>query len=730
MSKVTTTFAAEDQGMTATIRKINGDMDTMKGTASGATGKVSSGFSTMALGAAAAGAAFAAFNIVANAMGDALRGSFNYVKDATKNASDLGETVSKVGEIFGAESNQITEWAKGAAQSLGQSKTVAMDAAAQFAIFGKAAGLGGTELVGFSTELTALATDLASFNNTTPEEAILAVGSALRGEAEPMRRFGVLLDDASLRNEALKMGLIATTKDALTPQQKVLAAHALIMAQTTVAQGDFARTSGGLANQQKILSANMANLSAEVGKVFLPIVTELTAAFNNYAIPALQKFSEKFSGVDTAGWGKRMVQNVIAMGDVLIGAFLSPRKAVDALFHAMLLGAKNNSNALLNGFITAGQFLTNYFTSEIPSLLVGNMGSALIVAFTTGLAFLSSKLSQLIGALPELVGGAVRSVVLFLNDSFQKVVKFFAEDFSNALRHPIDFISGKLESQLNKAGASGAYEFKQAYDEQSGSVLDKFSSGMTGVADLYAERITENNKKIGEELKGITEGIGSDIDFFGSEETRKKLKDDLKSMKAAGEEWRGKAKEAGDELSAGEASAAAIKSSFDGAAAATTKIAADLRLSTKLAKEFQENKDKAAVDRGGKLEQRAKDFESRGRDKAAARTIERIKTAESEAAIREGGETRDRRSLSDIAKAEGIDTFRKTKDQLRDEILKKRAAEKDAKGGKKDDPGKGGKQDVPPAKQDPQITLLTVCQAMQKLLEKIEPKLPTAALGL
>jgi len=67
------------------------------------------------------------------------------------------------------------------------------------------------------------------------------------------------------------MGIISSTKEALTPQQKVLAASELILKQTSAAQGDFARTSGGLANQQRILLAEIKNIAVEFGTSFLPI---------------------------------------------------------------------------------------------------------------------------------------------------------------------------------------------------------------------------------------------------------------------------------------------------------------------------------------------------------------------------------------------------------------------------------------------------------------------------
>lgn len=214
---------------------------------------------------------------------DALRGSVAYMKDAIAAASDIGETTSKINVIFGDAADGVLKWAETADTALGQSKQQALDAAATFATFGKSAGLGGDDLNKFSTDFVGLASDLASFNNTSPEQAINAIGAALRGESEPLRAYGVLLDDASMRQKALELGLIKTTKEALTPQQKVLAAQALIYAQTGAAQGDFARTSGGLANQQRILEAQMTNLKTTVGTALLPVMLTFTGTLNELA---------------------------------------------------------------------------------------------------------------------------------------------------------------------------------------------------------------------------------------------------------------------------------------------------------------------------------------------------------------------------------------------------------------------------------------------------------------
>lgn len=265
------------------------------------------------------GSKFAKFGRVAAAgLAIAGAGAVKLGIDSVKAASDLQETVSKTGVVFGKAGDSVLKWSKGTATSLGQSQQQALDAAATFGVFGKSAGKSGAELAKFAKQNTTLASDLASFHNTSPEEAIAALGAAFRGEAEPMRRFGVLLDDASMRQQALKMGLVKTTKEALSPQNKVLAAQALIMKQTKDAQGDFARTSGGLANQQRILSAQFANFKATIGAALLPVVTQFVTFLNGALFPALGKVKDALTPV--IGYAKALFAQFTS-GTGQMGAF-------------------------------------------------------------------------------------------------------------------------------------------------------------------------------------------------------------------------------------------------------------------------------------------------------------------------------------------------------------------------------------------------------------------------
>jgi hypothetical protein len=234
--------------------------------------------------------AFAALGAAAGAM------AIKIGKDAIGAASDFSEEISKSRVIFGEASKDIEDFAKTAANSLGQSKKQAVSAASTFATLGKAAGLTGKDLSKFSIGFVKLASDLASFNNTSPEDAIQAIGAALRGEAEPIRRYGILLNDATLKNEALALGLIKTTKDALSPANKVLAAQAAIYKQTSDAQGDFGRTSDGLANSQRILAANIEDVKITLGESLLPVALKFSDFLKKDLVPAIQGLVNGLTG--------------------------------------------------------------------------------------------------------------------------------------------------------------------------------------------------------------------------------------------------------------------------------------------------------------------------------------------------------------------------------------------------------------------------------------------------
>lgn len=299
--------------------------------------------------------------------------------DGVKAASNLAETQSKVNVIFGESATAITKFASTAATQLGQTRQQAMDAASTFATFGKSAGLAGNDLVKFSTELTTLSADLASFYNTSPEQAINAIGAALRGESEPIRAYGVLLNDATLKQEALNMGIYDGT-GALSSQQKVLAAQQVILKQTGDAQGDFARTSGGLANQQRILTAQIENTKAMLGEALLPTVLKVVAFFNNSVIPTFEAFVYGLTGNEGAVEGLDETQKkAYAAGE----AFRSVAKSIGELASAFSTDGKSS----MEGFITVLNFVAQ--TANVVVTVIKELISFIVEMANQVISFLN-----------------------------------------------------------------------------------------------------------------------------------------------------------------------------------------------------------------------------------------------------------------------------------------------------------------------------------------------------
>jgi phage-related protein len=196
-------------------------------------------------------------------------------------ASDLNETASKVGVVFGSAAQTVLDFGKNAASSMGMSEQAALSAAGTYGNLLRALGMTEDKSADMSTSLVQLAGDLASFNNLDPTEVLEKLRSGLTGETEPLKSLGININDNLLKQKAFEMGL-SDGKAQLDASTKAQAAYALIMEQTSLAQGDFARTSEGVANQQRILSATISDIKANIGTSLLPIIQNVLGGASKY----------------------------------------------------------------------------------------------------------------------------------------------------------------------------------------------------------------------------------------------------------------------------------------------------------------------------------------------------------------------------------------------------------------------------------------------------------------
>lgn len=193
-------------------------------------------------------------------------------------ASDAEEMQSKFAFVFGELGDEVTRELDAFAEATGRSS---------FGLRGMASDVGAVlqslvdapdVMADMSANLAQLAVDLGSFYNVAESDAMAALTSGLIGEAEPMRRFGVLLSEAAVQSYILSNG-IANSKSEITDQMKVQARYNIILAQTATAQGDAERTANSFANQSRALQSGVKDLTTEMGEALLPAATEIVQTF-------------------------------------------------------------------------------------------------------------------------------------------------------------------------------------------------------------------------------------------------------------------------------------------------------------------------------------------------------------------------------------------------------------------------------------------------------------------
>jgi hypothetical protein len=725
---------------TADFKQLDAAIDSVQAEQAGGFGAIAGGIGKVTAGLTSAYAAIQGFSA-----------AFKFVGDSVTAASDLGETTSKVGQIFGSTATAIQEWAKTAATSLGQTAEQAMDAASTFAIFGKAAGLSGNSLVGFSTNLTGLATDLASFENTSVDEAISAIGAALRGESEPIRRFGVMLDDAALKAKAMEMGLY-DGKGALDLQVKSLAAYNLILEQTKIQQGDFQRTNEGLAGQTKILTAQVETLKAELGTGLLPAVTTLVSYLNDTAVPAVYGLKSIFddsaisarSFAKSLGFSDQALNGATktaseaspvfktALGSVfpLVGAFFKTGDALDFLAQKgrEAQGETADTSKALDTAGTSSQAAAQQLDAAglAAAAAAGEFQGAGEKADTAGQSMAESFS----------LGADFKPQLKDLSDGWSKVGDEIAGtkpllegNFSLA-----DSIAGKTDDQAQSIGGVND-EAKVSSDimkdiEKSVAATDKKLEDQKAKQSANNE---EKQKSLELDLK-IAEALAG-----GNEEQAKALQYQ--------KDFNGYLKQAQD---AGMGDAAeSFATAMARAAGSAKDIKEELSESAKLFKSIEEARAKDAVDRGGRDAKRAQDAINRGdfagaeraagriarREESIARRAAEKETAAAEAAkplaqrMAEGKAAfRDRFAKKDDAKPAEDAAPKSLKDRMaentksfRDRMAGKDAVDKPGQSGQTDTAAKGGDKAA-------KSSLDTLVGDIKKLLEKIEPRLPVAAL--
>ncbi|MBW1847967.1 MAG: hypothetical protein JRJ27_12680, partial [Deltaproteobacteria bacterium] len=201
------------------------------------------------------------------------------MKKAIDAASDLQEVQGKFDVVFKAHKEQAEDMAKVLVDSYAMSTREAKQYLSSIQDLLVPMGMAADKALLMSNKVVQLAADLGSFNNLPTATVMLDIQSALVGNFETMKKYGVILNETVIKQEALNMGLW-DGKGMVDANTKAQIAYKLMIKGSAAAIGDQQRTMGSYANQMKKLRAQIEITAATIGKELLPVVTEWVKQVN------------------------------------------------------------------------------------------------------------------------------------------------------------------------------------------------------------------------------------------------------------------------------------------------------------------------------------------------------------------------------------------------------------------------------------------------------------------
>lgn len=204
---------------------------------------------------------------------------FNLSKQAMEISSDLTEVQNVVDVTFGEFKQKLEDLASVSIPELGMSELTAKQIGSRFQAMGTAMGFSTEKMSDMSVELTRLTGDMASFYNVSQEEVGKSLQSVFTGEAEPLRKYGVDLTNATIQQWALNQGINANI-NSMTQLEKAQLRYDYVMSRTVAAQGDFIRTQDTWANQVRVLKEQLRQLASVIGGTLINALKPLVKALN------------------------------------------------------------------------------------------------------------------------------------------------------------------------------------------------------------------------------------------------------------------------------------------------------------------------------------------------------------------------------------------------------------------------------------------------------------------
>lgn len=447
------------------------------------------------------------------------------IGDSISYASSLKEVQNVVDTTFGQMTDKVEEFASTSIEKFGMSELSAKQFASRFQAMGVAMSIPSSSvqkaqqqlnainpellargyndtassIADVSINLTKLTADMSSFYNVEQEDVAKDLESIFTGMTRPLRQYGLDLTEATLSEWAMKNGLDANIKS-MTQAEKTLLRYQYVLANTSAAQGDFAKTSMTWANQIRILKQNFQRLGAVIGSGFIAWLRPMVVAVNNAMnsiIAAVQKVVNALGKI--FGWemivdttGESLVDDTEGIADAWDDATDAAKKYAKQLLGIDELnnlttndGGKGSGDDGGSGGLSGGSIIKpggiefKKFESDIDTLY--ELGKTLSEGFANLLpddwSAIYEKAANFGSGLAEFLNGLIQP------STFHKLGKTIAGAIMTAITALASFADNADWEQYGTALGENINGFFEEFDSE------KFMDGVNKFADGIWEAI-------------------------------------------------------------------------------------------------------------------------------------------------------------------------------------------------------------------------------------------------
>lgn len=443
-------------------------------------------------------------------------------------ASDAQQAVGGVESVFGKYASTVLKDSKRAAQGLGLSSSAYNELITVSGAMLKNKGL--TDFADRSRDLITVGADLSAMFGGTTKDAVGALNAAMRGESDPIERYGISLNETAVNAELAAKGQ-DDLKGAALEQAKTQARLSLIMRQSADAQGAFGRESNTLAGQQQRLGAQFENIKIAVGTGLLPVLTRVAGFVNTTMLPAITAFVKGFR--DGTGAGGQLATVMSTARTTIVGfasavapiaGFMLRNKAAVATFVGVI-----GTVILVTKAWRAAQFAMNLVLAANPIGLVvvaiAALAAGAVIAYKRSATFrgivdklwsalkTAGKWLASVGAAAASLAGRVASTALpkisalasLLGGALVGAVRVAIGIISSIIGKVVEF-GGALVKAVGKAGEflSGV----KAKIEAAFNFIKSIPGKVTGVFSNAGTLLLNAGRQL---MEGLAAGIGEKI---------------------------------------------------------------------------------------------------------------------------------------------------------------------------------------------------------------------------